>query len=82
MSQEITLEDVTKRSGIDLEELRKIEKTSTTNRERRIGEFDWELIRKAAFLNRPTDIALSFADYFISKEKIVWQNALSSLLKK
>jgi adenylosuccinate synthase len=68
MSQEITLEEVSKRSGIDLEELRKIEKTSTTNRKRRIGEFDWELIRKAAFLNRPTDIALSFADYFISKE--------------
>lgn len=56
------------RSGIDLEELRKIEKRSITNRKRRIGEFDWELIRQAAFLNRPTDIALSFADYFISKE--------------
>jgi adenylosuccinate synthase len=51
-----------------LEELRKIEKTPTTNRKRRIGEFDWELIRKAAFLNRPKDIALSFGDYFISKE--------------
>lgn len=26
-----------------------------------MAEFDWELLRKSAFLNRPTDIAL--ADY-------------------
>ena len=27
------------------------------------GEFDWVLLRKAAFLNGPTDIALTFTDY-------------------
>jgi adenylosuccinate synthase len=30
---------------------------------RRVGEFDWALLRKAATLNAPTDIALTFADY-------------------
>jgi adenylosuccinate synthase len=39
------------------------ERTSTTNRRRRVGEFDWALLRKAASLNGPTDIALTFADY-------------------
>ena len=39
MSQEITLEEIAKRSGIDLDELRKFERTSTTKKKRRIGEF-------------------------------------------
>ena len=30
---------------------------------RRVGEFDWALTRRAALLNRPTDIALTFVDY-------------------
>ncbi len=63
MSQEFSLEDIAQRSGIELEELERTERTSTTNRERRIGEFDWELLRKASILNRPTDIALTFTDY-------------------
>jgi adenylosuccinate synthase len=63
MSQELKLEEIAARSDIPLDELVKTERTSTTNRERRIGEFDWELLRKAASLNAPTDIALSFADY-------------------
>ena len=63
MSQEITLKEISERSGILLEELEKTERTSTTNRERRIGEFDWDLLRNASLLNRPTDIALTFTDY-------------------
>lgn len=63
MSQEITLKDISERSGIPLDELEKTERTSTTNRKRRIGEFDWELLRNASLLNRPTDIALTFTDY-------------------
>ena len=63
MSQEITLEDIAERSCIELDELERTERTSTTDRERRIGEFDWELLRKASLLNRPTDIALTFTDY-------------------
>ena len=63
MSQEISLKQISQRSGIDLAELEKTERTSTTNRERRIGEFDWDLLRNACLLNRPTDIALTFTDY-------------------
>ena len=63
MSQEISLEAISERSGILLEELERTERTSTTNRERRIGEFDWSLLRRASLLNRPTDIALTFSDY-------------------
>ena len=63
MSQEISLEIISERSGIPIEELERTERTSTTDRERRIGEFDWSLLRRASLLNRPTDIALTFADY-------------------
>ncbi len=62
-SEEITLEEVNKRSGYPLEELREIEKTSTTKRQRRIAEFNWALFRKACELNTPTDIAFTFSDY-------------------
>ena len=66
LSQEICLETIADRSGIPLEELEKTELTSTTNRKRRIGEFDWLLLRRASLLNRPTDIALTFTDYLIA----------------
>lgn len=69
MSQEITLKEISERSGMPLKVLEQIEKTSTTNRKRRIGEFDWDLIRKSAFLNGPTDIALTFVDYITSKNQ-------------
>jgi len=64
MSRELKWQEIANRSGIDLEELLEAEKTSRTKKQRRIGEFDWTLIRRAASLNAPTDIALSFADYF------------------
>lgn len=63
IGQEISWSKVAKRSGINLAQLRKTERTSTTDRSRRVGEFDWVLLRKAATLNGPTDIALTFADY-------------------
>lgn len=63
MSQEISLTEIARRSGLSLAELQKTERTSTTNRARRICEFDWTLLKKAAFLNAPTDIALTFVDY-------------------
>lgn len=63
MSLEIGWDEVSRRSGIPLEELAESEKTSTTKRKRRVGEFDWALLRTAASLNGPTDIALTFADY-------------------
>jgi len=63
MSREIGWPEISRRSGIPLAKLIKTEKTSTTNRDRRVGEFDWALLRKAAAINGPTDIALTFADY-------------------
>jgi adenylosuccinate synthase len=63
MQQEIEFEEVARRSGIPLEELRQTERTSTTNRPRRIAEFDWAQFRRSIVLNGPTDIALTFADY-------------------
>ncbi len=41
MEQEITLKIIAQRSGISLSELNRVERTSTTNRDRRIAEFDW-----------------------------------------
>ena len=67
MSQPISLEEISRRSGIELPTLQATERTSTTNRPRRIAEFDWSLLRKASLLNGPTDIALTFADYLSSQ---------------
>jgi adenylosuccinate synthase len=63
MTNEIDWKVVSKRSGIPLEELDAAERTSTTNRKRRVGEFDWSQLRRSASLNAPTDIALTFMDY-------------------
>jgi adenylosuccinate synthase len=63
MSQPIAWSEVSRRSGISVRSLRKVERTSTTNRRRRVAEFDWDLLLRAAVLNRPTDIALTFVDY-------------------
>ena len=69
ISQEISFEAISDRSGIPLEVLQHTERTSTTARKRRVGEFDWGLLRKAAILNQPTDIALTFADYLNQKNQ-------------
>ena len=63
MGTEISWAEVSRRSDISVHQLRKAERTSTTRRRRRVAEFDWALLRKAASLNGPTDIALTFADY-------------------
>ena len=63
MKGEISWTEVSRRSGLDARRLRTQERTTTTNRKRRVGEFDWELLRWASDLNRPTDIALTFVDY-------------------
>lgn len=59
----ISWTEVSRRSGIPVAELWALEKTSTTHRRRRVGEFDWALLRRAALLNGATDIALTFTDY-------------------
>lgn len=69
MSQEITLEEISQRSGIPLAELERTETTSTTNRPRKIAEFDWVQLRRNVSLNSPTDIALTFVDYLDKKNR-------------
>ena len=64
MKNELSIEEVADRSGIPYDEMRKTETTSTTKLKRRIGEFDWEQLHASTRLNRPTDIAVSFVDYF------------------
>lgn len=69
MSNEISWKIVAERSGHNLAELEKNEITSTTKRRRRVSEFDWTLLRKAATLNAPTDVALTFVDYITIKNQ-------------
>jgi adenylosuccinate synthase len=69
MALEVSWETISERSGIPLPRLKKTEKTSTTNRKRRVGEFDWALLRRAAALSGPTDVALTFADYLKSSNE-------------
>lgn len=63
LSQEITFGEIERRTGRDPGALVRAEVGSTTGRKRRVGEFDWDMVRRAAFLNGATDVALTFADY-------------------
>lgn len=64
MSQPITFKDIAGRSGIPLSELESTEVGSVSHRPRRVAEFDWAQLRRSLLLNGPTDICLTFADYF------------------
>lgn len=61
--RELTWKEIARRSGVPHREIVQTEVGSTSGRQRRVGEFDWTLLRKSASLNGPTDIALTFADY-------------------
>lgn len=69
MSKKISYQELSRRSGIPISELKQAEKTSTTNKQRRISEFDWAQLRQSVILNAPTDIALTFADYLDVKNR-------------
>jgi adenylosuccinate synthase len=69
MGIEIDWKTASKRSHLKLNQLKTTERTSTTNRDRRVAEFSWSMLRRAAALNGPTDIALTFADYISSKNE-------------
>ncbi len=60
---------VADRSGKNVDDLIKREKTTTTKKDRRIAEFSWSLFRQACELNSPTDIALTFTDYISIKNE-------------
>jgi adenylosuccinate synthase len=65
----ISYEELSERSGIHIDELKKTEKTTTTNRQRRLAEFDWKQLRRSTLLNEPADIALTFVDYLTVKNR-------------
>lgn len=69
MSAPIDWQTVASRSGHRASRLEEQERTSRTKRRRRVGEFDWALLRKAASLNAPTDIALTFVDYITKRNE-------------
>jgi adenylosuccinate synthase len=63
MSQPLSWQTIADRSGLSVGGLRKVERGTVSGKRRRVAEFDWVLLRKAAQLNGPTDVALTFADY-------------------
>ena len=69
MTQEITWSEVERRAGYNPGEIEKAELSSVSKKLRRVGEFDWELLHKSAFLNGPTDIALTFTDYLLKSNR-------------
>lgn len=71
LSTELTWEEIESRSG--LTGLAEKEHTSKTGRLRRVGEPEWDLLRRAAVLNAPTDIALTFADYLGHGNSEAWR---------
>ncbi len=70
--RDISWEEIARRSGYNANRLRVSERTTTTNRPRRIGEFDWVLLHHATFLNGATDIALTFTDYIVSFLRLIY----------
>lgn len=69
MGTPITVAEIARRSGLSSVKISKTERTSTTNRPRRIAEFNWSLLRQSTLLNGPTDIALSFTDYICAQNQ-------------
>jgi adenylosuccinate synthase len=69
MKQELTWDVIAERSGVPIEQLLGTEKGSVSLNQRRVGEFDWELLRSAAEVNGATEIALTFADYLDSRNE-------------
>lgn len=63
MSQELEWQEIAQRSGVPIEELLSTEKGSRSGKQRRVAEFDWQLLRRAAEVNGASDIALTFTDY-------------------
>lgn len=63
MGQEIDWQDIADRSGHDVDGLREAERGSVSGTKRRVAEFSWHQVRRAAEVNGATDIALTFADY-------------------
>lgn len=63
MMKEIDVQTIAKRSKLLVDKIQKTEIGTVSGKSRRIGEFDWEQLRRAAVLNGATDVALTFVDY-------------------
>jgi adenylosuccinate synthase len=63
MKQELDWTEIAGRSRIPAADLLEAERGSVSGTQRRVAEFDWELLRSAAEVNGATEIALTFADY-------------------
>lgn len=63
IARPISYKTISDRSGVPEGDIAKTEKGTVSGNPRRMAEFDWEQVRRAASLNGATDIALSFADY-------------------
>ncbi|MHC5234409.1 adenylosuccinate synthetase [Brucella sp. LJL56] len=59
----VTFDEIAKRSGLPVETIDKTEIGSVSGKTRRMAEFNWEQIRRSAYWNGATDIALTFVDY-------------------
>jgi adenylosuccinate synthase len=70
-TRELEWEEIERRSK--LQGIKEKELTSKTKTQRRVGEFEWDLLRRAALLNAPTDVALTFADYIDGKNCNAWR---------
>ena len=69
MSIELKWSEVERRAEVPRGRLEGSERTSTTDKLRRVGEFEWDLLRRSALVNGPTDIALTFVDYLGKKNR-------------
>lgn len=63
MEKQIEFNVISDRSGLPLSQIQGTEVGSVSGVTRRIGEFEWEQLRRSAVLNGATDVALTFSDY-------------------
>lgn len=73
MTRAIDWKTVETRAELAPGSLSERELTTKTKTLRRVGEFEWDLLRKSALLNAPTDIALTFADYLSAENRNAWR---------
>jgi adenylosuccinate synthase len=66
MPQEVAWDEIAERSGHNADDLFGNERGSVSGIGRRVAEFDWHMLHRAAELNGATDIALTFTDYINS----------------
>jgi adenylosuccinate synthase len=78
LKNELAWEEISRRVGKPV-----VERTTVTNKIRRVGEWDEELLDNAIALNRPTSIAITFMDYLSPQDesKTQWED-LSDTAKR